>query len=161
MERAVEVVEGRGALRRPERVVDGPHRVRRRSEVLGQEGRLLHRDLGAAGFDGQADPAVQLLPVAREHRAVHDLAEPGLLEAVQLAVRLHDPRRGEALERAVDVDLLREDRAEERGIERPADDRRRVQDPALGRGDGVDPAEEQLLQGIGQGGPVGQVDQRA
>ncbi len=149
VQRAVEVVQTRGALGGPRGVVDGPHRVRRRGEVLRQERGLLDRDLGPSRLDGQADAPVQLLTVPREHRAVHDLAEPRLPEAMHSALGLDDPRGGQLLERTVHVDLLGEDRAERRGVEAATDDRGRVQDAPLRRGDRVDPTQQELLERIG------------
>ena len=118
--------------------------------MRGQQGGLLHRDLGAPGLDREADAAMQLFAMAREHRAVHDLAQAGLGEPMQRALRLDDPRGRQPLERAIDVDLRAVDRAKERGVEGATDDRRRVQDPSVRGGYRVDAPQQELLQRFGE-----------
>ena len=161
VQRAIEVVQGRGAVGRAECVIDRSHRVRRRREVCRQEGRLLHRYLGPAGLDRQPDATVKLLAMAGQHRAVCDFAKAGLRERVKPAFNVDHGRCREPAERAVHVDLRAVDRSKQRGVERPPGHRRRVQDPPVGRRDGVDPAQEQLVERVGKRGPFGEVDEGA
>ena len=98
--------------------------------------------------------------MAGQHGAVHDLTKAGLRERVEPAFHFDHRRRHQPAERTVHVDLRAVDRAEQRGVERPPGHRRRMQDAPVRRCDGVDAAQEQLVERVRKRGPFGEVDER-